>query len=54
MVGDKFNRLFLNPVQIPKLKSVDATVDILPDRREAMIENAWVPAAKWKRAPKSR
>ncbi len=27
--GDKFNRLFLNPVQIPKLKSVDATVDIL-------------------------
>ncbi|HEX5226856.1 MAG TPA: hypothetical protein VFW44_04065 [Bryobacteraceae bacterium] len=44
--GDKFNRLFLNPVQIPKLKSVDATVDILPDRREAMIENAWVPASE--------
>lgn len=41
--GDKFNRLFLNPVQIPKLKSVDATVDILPDRREATIENAWIP-----------
>jgi hypothetical protein len=41
--GDKFNRLFLNPVQIAKLKSVDATVDILPDRREATIENAWVP-----------
>ncbi len=44
--GDKFNRLFLNPVQIPKLKSVDATVDIFPDRREAMIENAWVPASE--------
>lgn len=44
--GDKFNRLFLNPVQIPKLKSVDATVDILPDRREAVIENAWVPASE--------
>jgi hypothetical protein len=44
--GDKFNRLFLNPVQIPKLKSVDAIVDILPDRREAMIENAWVPASE--------
>jgi hypothetical protein len=44
--GDKFNRLFLNPVQIPKLKSVDATVDILPDRREALIENAWVPASE--------
>ncbi len=44
--GDKFNRLFLNPVQIPKLKSVDAVVDILPDRRIAMIENAWVPASE--------
>jgi hypothetical protein len=44
--GDKFNRLFLNPVQIPKLKSVDAIVDILPDRREAMIENAWIPASE--------
>ena len=44
--GDKFNRLFLNPVQIPKLKSVDATVDILPDRREAVIENAWVPSSE--------
>ena len=44
--GDKFNRLFLNPVQLPKLKSVDATVDILPDRREAMIENAWIPASE--------
>ena len=44
--GDKFNRLFLNPVQTPKLKSVDAVVDILPDRREAMIENAWIPASE--------
>ena len=44
--GDKFNRLFLNPVQIPKLKSVDATLDILPDRREATIENVWVPASE--------
>ena len=44
--GDKFNRLFLNPVQIPKLKSVNAIVDILPDRREAMIENAWIPASE--------
>jgi hypothetical protein len=44
--GDKFNRLFLNPVSLPKLKSVDATVDILPDRREAIIENAWVPASE--------
>src|SRR5579884_1497004 len=44
--GDKFNRLFGNPVQMPKLKSVSATVDLLPDRRLANIENAWVPNAE--------
>ena len=44
--GDKFNRLFLNPVQMPKLKTVDATIDILPERREAMIENAWIPSSE--------
>jgi hypothetical protein len=44
--GDKFNRLFLNPVQMPKLKSVDATIDILPERRVASIENAWVPSSE--------
>jgi len=45
--GDKFNRLFLNPVQTPKLKSVDATVDIIPERRVATIENAWLPASEF-------
>jgi hypothetical protein len=40
--GDKFNRLFTNPVQMPQLKSVDVTIDLLPERRVAMIENAWV------------
>jgi hypothetical protein len=40
--GDKFNRLFLNSVQTPKLKSVDVTVDLLPQRRVATIENAWI------------
>lgn len=44
--GDKFNRLFLNPVHMPKLKSVDATIDILPERRIATIENAWIPASE--------
>ena len=33
--GDKFNRLFLNPVATPKLKSVEVTVDLLPERRVA-------------------
>jgi hypothetical protein len=44
--GDKFNRLFLNPVATPKLKSVDVTVDLLPDRRVATIENAWTPSTE--------
>jgi len=44
--GDKFNRLFLNPVHMPKLKSVDAVIDILPERRIATIENAWTPASE--------
>ena len=44
--GDKFNRLFLNPVHMPKLKSVDATIDILPERRIASIENAWIPSSE--------
>ncbi len=41
--GEKFNRLFLNPVQMPKLRSVNMTLDLLPDRRIAEIQNAWVP-----------
>ncbi|SRR5579883_1382182 len=41
--ADKFNRLFLNPVATPKLKAVDVSVDLLPERRVATIENAWTP-----------
>jgi hypothetical protein len=41
--GDKFNRLFLNPVAMPKLKSVEVTVDLLPERRTAAIDYAWTP-----------
>jgi hypothetical protein len=40
--GDKFNRLFLNPVTMPKLNSVNATIDLLPERRIAEIESAWI------------
>jgi hypothetical protein len=40
--GDKFSRLFLNNVKTPSLKSVNITVDLLPERRVASIENAWV------------
>lgn len=42
--GDKFNRLFLNPVAMPKLKSVEVTVDLLPERRTAAIDYAWTPS----------
>ncbi len=44
--GEKFNRLFGNAVQTPQLKSVDATVDLLPERRVASIENAWIPTSE--------
>ena len=40
--GDKFNRLYLNAVKTPRLKNVDVTVDLLPERRVATIENAWI------------
>lgn len=40
--GDKFNRLFLNPVAMPKVNSVNATIDLLPERRIAQVESAWI------------
>jgi hypothetical protein len=40
--GDKFNRLYLNNLQAPDVKSVSVTVDLIPERRVATIENAWV------------
>lgn len=40
--GDKFNRLYGNNVAVPKLKSVAVTVDLLPERRIATVENVWV------------
>jgi hypothetical protein len=42
--GDKFNRLYLNAVNPPSVKRVNVTVDLLPERRVASIENAWVAA----------
>jgi len=44
--GDKFNRLYLNNVKTPDVKSVSVTVDLLPERRVATIENAWVANAE--------
>jgi hypothetical protein len=44
--GDKFNRLFGNAVKTPQITRVDATVDLLPERRIATIENAWIPKSE--------
>ncbi|HWB86126.1 MAG TPA: hypothetical protein VG675_18425 [Bryobacteraceae bacterium] len=40
--GDKFNRLYLNNVATPDVTRVNVTVDLLPEKRVATIENAWV------------
>ncbi|MBI3684639.1 MAG: hypothetical protein HY235_30075 [Acidobacteria bacterium] len=44
--AEKFSRLYLNAVQTPKLKRVNASVDLLPQRRIATIENAWLAQAE--------
>jgi SpoIVB peptidase S55 len=40
--GDKFNRLFINSGKPPQLDAVNLDVDLLPDRRIAQIESAWI------------
>lgn len=40
--GDKFNRLFMNSAKLPKLDAVNVDVDLLPERRIAQIESAWI------------
>jgi hypothetical protein len=40
--GDKFNRLFINSSKRPKLNAVNVTVDLIPERRIAQIESAWI------------
>ena len=40
--AEKFNRLLVNPVKMPNVEAVDATVDLIPERRQAQIESAWI------------
>ncbi|MBI3210587.1 MAG: hypothetical protein HYZ37_17010 [Candidatus Solibacter usitatus] len=40
--ADKFSRLYLNAIQMPKVKRVDVKVDLLPHRRAAAVESAWL------------
>ena len=45
-VGEKFNRLYSNSIEMPKLKRVDAVVDLIPERRTLAIEQAWLPVSE--------
>ncbi|HEX4169063.1 MAG TPA: hypothetical protein VHZ55_26660 [Bryobacteraceae bacterium] len=40
--ADKFNRLYVNSAKLPKLDAVNVSVDLLPERRIAQIESAWI------------
>jgi hypothetical protein len=40
--AEKFNRLLINPVKMPNVQAVDATVDLIPERRQAQVESAWI------------
>jgi len=44
--GDKFNKLFANAVRMPEVGQVDATIDLIPERRTAVIESAWIPSSE--------
>ncbi len=44
--ADKFSRLYINSDKLPKLDAVNVTVDLLPERRVAQIESAWIPDNK--------
>ncbi len=44
--GERFNRLYLNPIDSPRIKSVNATIDLLPDRRSAAIDTAWISSSE--------
>jgi hypothetical protein len=39
--GDKFNRLFQNSIRMPRLKSVEVTLDLIPVRKSAAIDTAF-------------
>ena len=41
-VGDKFNRLFKNSGEFPVFESVDVEIELLPQRRQAVIEHVSV------------
>ena len=44
-LGEKFNRLYGNSIEMPKLKSFDGVIDLIPERRTLAIEQAWLPVS---------
>lgn len=40
--ADRFNRLFQNPALPPQVKRVRAVIEMVPERRTAAIESAWL------------
>jgi hypothetical protein len=41
-VGDKVQQLFSNVAELPRFKQMDVTIDLLPQRRVAVVEHAWL------------
>ncbi len=41
-LGDRFGRVFTNPFETPKIKNVKLDVELLPERRTAILDNVWV------------
>lgn len=45
-VGDRVRRVVGNADRMPKVQRIDATIDLLPERRVAVIERVWVERTK--------
>lgn len=41
-VADKVQQVFRNVAELPRFKQMDVTIDLLPQRRLAMVEHAWL------------
>jgi hypothetical protein len=41
-VGDKVQQVFRNVAELPRFRQMDVTIDLLPQRRLAVVEHAWL------------
>jgi hypothetical protein len=44
--AEKFNRLYGNAVETPKLRRVEAVIDLIPERQTAAVESAWLETSE--------